>query len=92
MEIKQKAKCLIDRANGRPFVFTGRIRFKDEKESKDLKCCFCGLDDYQRLSSDQNFDDTVFFYFTSYDDVVDVVDGKEDFYLEDIVLSGCKYI
>ena len=71
MEIKQKAKCLIDRANGRAFVFTGRIRFKDEKES---------------------FDDTIFFYFTSYDDVVDVVDGKEDFYLEDIVLSGCKYI
>lgn len=92
MEIKAKSQCLENRAKGRPYVFTARIQMDNETRTRDYKCCYCSEKDYKKLAKNLNFNDTIFLYFFSHNDIVDAADGKNGFKLLDIVLSGFKYV
>ena len=93
MEINAKAKWMVNKANGRAVVFTARLKFKNEEGTQDKKCCYCTREsDYARLTRDQKFDDSVFTYFFTPEDLKTAIDGVGDFTLEDIVLSGFDFV
>lgn len=85
-----KAKRMIAKANGKPFVFDATITFKGEESSKHVECCFCpNLELYNKLSDNNTFDEKIFFFFFNENDFVTVLSEQGDFILNDFDENSC---
>lgn len=87
---------MVGNANGKPFTFQGIVKFDDEDGYHVRTFCFLGEDEKvnDRLVSDIEFDETIFFYVSTIDEVKELMDeyNGNDFVLSSICGNGVRVI
>ena len=84
--VRQKAEELCKMKT--PCTFYAKMRFWNEKDEHEYKCCFCTDEQFDELYVNVEFDDQIFYYFTKPEHLIDAIEGREDFIIVDIDMGS----
>lgn len=93
-EIAKLADAIIQ-SNGDSFIIDCEIHWKSDKDNKTSTrtICYCSEDEYDKLSSDETFDDTIFYYITDRDgDFKEVFNECHDWEIIEVFENTFEYV
>lgn len=90
----EQIKTMVEKANGKPFTFDAVVKFHDANDYCERKFCFGNAETIDRLASDVQFDETIFYYVTSINEVKRVMEvyNGSDFQICDICEDGFEIV